>query len=150
MHEDPLEWLHFCTLQAGTVTDEDIDAIIEKGERDTEQLNQKLQVRPADSSSMFCTESTIRSPRLDCAPEQCPDQAHDLTPPSAPKQEFSKDAMKFTMDGGFNAYDFKDEEEDDADIEKLKALAGAGWPQQSVPKSSARFNRRIFACFTSV
>ncbi len=58
--------------------------------------------------------------------------------------------MKFTMDGGFNAYDFKDEEEDDADIEKLKALAGAGWPQQSVPKSSARFNRRIFACFTSV
>ena len=40
------------------------------------------------------------------------------------EQEFSKDAMKFTMDGGFNAYDFKDEEEDDADIEKLKALAG--------------------------
>ena len=33
--------------------------------------------------------------------------------------------MKFTMDGGFNAYDFKDDEEDDADIEKLKALAGA-------------------------
>ena len=31
-------------MQAGTVTDEDIDAIIEKGERDTEQLNQKLQV----------------------------------------------------------------------------------------------------------
>ena len=27
------------------MTDEDIDAIIEKGERDTEQLNQKLQVR---------------------------------------------------------------------------------------------------------
>ena len=33
--------------------------------------------------------------------------------------------MKFTMDGGFSAYDFKDDEEDDADIEKLKALAGA-------------------------
>ena len=54
MHEDLLKWLHFCTLQAGTVTDEDIDAIIEKGERDTEQLNQKLQVRPA--GFFFCTE----------------------------------------------------------------------------------------------
>ena len=29
--------------QAGTVTDEDIDAIILKGERDTEQMNKKLQ-----------------------------------------------------------------------------------------------------------
>ncbi len=48
-----LTWLHVCTLQAGTVTDEDIDAIIEKGERDTEQLNQKLQVRPAGFSSLL-------------------------------------------------------------------------------------------------
>lgn len=43
-----------CCAQSGTVTNEDIDAIIEKGVRDTEQLNKKL-------------------------------------------QEFSKDAMKFTM-----------------------------------------------------
>lgn len=41
-------------MQSGTVTNEDIDAIIAKGVRDTEQLNKKL-------------------------------------------QEFSKDAMKFTM-----------------------------------------------------
>ena len=39
--------------------------------------------------------------------------------------------MKFTMDGGFSAYDFKDDEEDDADIEKLKALAGEHPPWAS-------------------
>lgn len=44
----------FAVVQSGTVTAEDIDAIIAKGVRDTEQLNKKL-------------------------------------------QEFSKDAMKFTM-----------------------------------------------------
>ena len=33
------------------MTDEDIDAIIEKGERDTEQLNQKLQVDTQPTSA---------------------------------------------------------------------------------------------------
>ncbi len=42
----------------------DIDAIIKKGERDTADLNQKMQT-------------------------------------------FTENAMKFTMDGGINAYDFK-------------------------------------------
>ena len=33
--------------------------------------------------------------------------------------------MPASQDGGFNAYDFKaEEEEEDADMEKLKALAG--------------------------
>ena len=41
------------------MTDEDIDAIIEKGERDTEQLNQKLQVRLANLPLVFtnCAQS---------------------------------------------------------------------------------------------
>ncbi len=47
--------------------------------------------------------------------------------------------MKFTMDGGFSAYDFKDEEEDDADIEKLKALAGA--PALSESQASPHIKR---------
>ena len=51
-------------VQAANITDEDIDAIIQKGLRDTEELNNKL-------------------------------------------KEFTDNAMKFTMDGGF-AYEYQD------------------------------------------
>lgn len=67
-------------MQAATITDEDIDAIIQKGQQSTEELNKKL-------------------------------------------KDFSDNAMKFQMDGGI-AYDFKEEEEDQEDID-YKQLAGA-------------------------
>ena len=54
--------------------------------------------------------------------------------------------MKFTMDGGFNAYDFKDDEEDDADIEKLKALAGAA-PQPTL--ECCRIRAQMLGCISS-
>jgi SWI/SNF-related matrix-associated actin-dependent regulator of chromatin subfamily A member 5 len=68
------------------ITDEDIDAIIQKGERSTAELNNKL-------------------------------------------QNFTDDAMKFTMDGGMSAYEFeeKKEEENNDQIDQLKALMGANW-----------------------
>ncbi len=68
------------------ITSEDIDAIIKKGERTTEELNNKL-------------------------------------------QNFTDDAMKFTMDGGISAYDFEEvkEEENTDQVQQLKALMGANW-----------------------
>lgn len=70
------------------ITEEDIDAIIQKGERTTNELNEKL-------------------------------------------QNFTDDAMKFAMDGGMSAYDFeakKEKEEENQDqVEQLKALMGANW-----------------------
>lgn len=39
--------------------------------------------------------------------------------------QFSENAMKFTMDGGLSAYDYKAEEDDqEADGNTIKALAG--------------------------
>lgn len=38
--------------------------------------------------------------------------------------EFSENAMKFTMDGGLSAYDYKNEEDELIDTSKLKQLAG--------------------------
>jgi SWI/SNF-related matrix-associated actin-dependent regulator of chromatin subfamily A member 5 len=70
------------SLQAANLTEEDIDQIIQKGERATEELNNKM-------------------------------------------TEFTDNAMKFTLDGGFTAYDFKDpEEEQPHDPEALRALMG--------------------------
>ncbi|GLI59043.1 hypothetical protein VaNZ11_000871 [Volvox africanus] len=68
---------------SSNITDADIDAIIKKGERDTADLNQKM-------------------------------------------QQFTENAMKFTMDGGL-AYDFKDEDEGGTDIGDLKAIMGSNW-----------------------
>ncbi|KAK9820501.1 hypothetical protein WJX72_011031 [[Myrmecia] bisecta] len=68
----------------GTITDEDIDQIIQKGERATAELNNKL-------------------------------------------TEFTDNAMKFTMDGGLNAYEYKDEEEEQPDTTDYKALIGHNW-----------------------
>ncbi|KAL4447228.1 hypothetical protein ABPG77_007261 [Micractinium sp. CCAP 211/92] len=76
--------------EASNITEEDVDALIAKGEAATKELNDKL-------------------------------------------QNFTNDAMRFTMDGGISAYEFeeeKKEEEGDADlakIEQLKALMGANW-----------------------
>ncbi|EFN58004.1 hypothetical protein CHLNCDRAFT_34395 [Chlorella variabilis] len=77
--------------EAANITDEDVDALIAKGEAATKELNDKL-------------------------------------------QNFSNDAMKFTMDGGISAYEFAEDkegaEDGDADlakIEQLKALMGANW-----------------------
>ena len=67
-------------LQAATITDEDIDAIIQKGVRSTEELNAKM-------------------------------------------KDFTDNAMKFTMDGGI-AYEYKDEDEDEAGNIDYKSLAG--------------------------
>ncbi len=70
------------------ITDQDIDAIIQKGQETTEELNNKL-------------------------------------------QNFTDDALKFTLDGGMSAYEFedaKDKEEDNTDqVQQLKALMGANW-----------------------
>ncbi|EFJ50690.1 hypothetical protein VOLCADRAFT_80059 [Volvox carteri f. nagariensis] len=68
---------------SSNITDADIDAIIKKGERDTADLNQKM-------------------------------------------QQFTENAMKFTMDGGI-AYDYKDEDEGGTDIGDLKAIMGSNW-----------------------
>lgn len=72
--------------EASKITEEDIDAIIQKGERSTEELNEKL-------------------------------------------QNFTENAMKFTMDGGLSAYDFEEDKEPDNidQIDQLKALMGANW-----------------------
>jgi SWI/SNF-related matrix-associated actin-dependent regulator of chromatin subfamily A member 5 len=66
------------------ITEEDIDAIIQKGERTTAELNEKL-------------------------------------------QNFSENAMKFTLDGGVaNVYEFEEEKEpENADqVDQLKQLMG--------------------------
>ena len=68
-------------LQPAAITDEDIDAIIQKGLRDTEELNNKL-------------------------------------------KEFTDNAMKFTMDGGF-AYDYQDPDNTEGAAVDYKGLAGA-------------------------
>jgi predicted PurR-regulated permease PerM len=68
-------------MQAANITDQDIDAIIQKGQRATEELNEKM-------------------------------------------KQFTENAMKFTLDGGFNAYEFKDEDDMPEDVPNLKALAG--------------------------
>ena len=39
--------------------------------------------------------------------------------------QFSENAMKFTMDGGLSAYDYKAEEEEAGEDVNFKALAGA-------------------------
>lgn len=67
-------------VQPAAITDEDIDAIIQKGLRDTEELNNKL-------------------------------------------KEFTDNAMKFTMDGGF-AYDYQDPENAENANVDYKGLAG--------------------------
>ena len=72
--------------EASKITEEDIDAIIAKGEKATIDLNQKL-------------------------------------------QQFTDQAMKFTMDGGISAYDFSEEAEPENldQVDQLKALMGANW-----------------------
>ena len=45
--------------------------------------------------------------------------------------QFSENAMKFTMDGGLSAYDYKaDEDDQEADGNTIKALAGILHPRQ--------------------
>lgn len=69
-------------LQAANLTEEDIDQIIQKGERATEELNNKM-------------------------------------------TEFTENAMKFTLDGGFTPYEFRDADEDAPhDPDALRALMG--------------------------
>ena len=70
-------------MQASTITDQDIDAILARGIKETEELNNKM-------------------------------------------KEYTEKAMNFTMDGGFNAYEFR-EEDDAADNVDYKQLIGASW-----------------------
>ena len=39
-------------------------------------------------------------------------------------KQYTDNAMKFTMDGGFNAYEFRDEEDANADATDYKQLIG--------------------------
>ena len=68
--------------QAANITDQDIDAIIQKGQRATEELNNKM-------------------------------------------KQFTENAMAFTLDGGINAYEFKDEDDVPDEVPDLKQLMGA-------------------------
>ncbi|GMH40196.1 hypothetical protein BSKO_08100 [Bryopsis sp. KO-2023] len=71
--------------EAGAITDADIDAIIAKGEKDTKELNEKM-------------------------------------------QEFTENAMKFTLDGNLSIYDYKEEEEEPVTNNvDLKAIIGNNW-----------------------
>ena len=71
-----------CDGQAANITDQDIDAIIQKGQRATEELNNKM-------------------------------------------KQFTENAMAFTLDGGINAYEFKDEDDVPDEVPDLKQLMGA-------------------------
>lgn len=84
-------------VQAKDLTDADIDAIIRKGEKDTNELNAKM-------------------------------------------QEFTENAMKFTLDGGMSAYDYKVSGENamlvQAHLYRSVALvAFSGVPIQSLRRS---------------
>ena len=68
--------------QAANITDQDIDAIIQKGQRATEELNNKM-------------------------------------------KQFTENAMAFTLDGGINAYEFKDEDDVPDEVPDLKQIMGA-------------------------
>lgn len=71
------------SVQAANLTEEDIDQIIQKGERATEELNNKM-------------------------------------------TEFTENAMKFTLDGGFTPYEFRDaDDEAPHDPDALRAIMGA-------------------------
>lgn len=94
--------------EASKITEADIDAIIQKGERSTAELNEKL-------------------------------------------QSFTENAMKFTMDGGMNVYEYEEEKKEEVpQIDQLKQLMGANWvdpgPRQrkrviSYAENQVRFTR---------
>lgn len=69
---------------ASAITDDDIDAILARGARETEELNNKM-------------------------------------------KEYTENAMQFTMDGGVNAYEFRDEDDNAADGRDYKAMIGHNW-----------------------
>lgn len=69
--------------EASTITDEDIEALIAKGEQATKELNDKM-------------------------------------------REYSENAMRFTMDGGVNLYDYKDEDKEEEGLD-LKMIIGHNW-----------------------
>lgn len=51
-------------------------------------------------------------------------------------QNFTENAMKFTMDGGINAYDYEEQKEPDNtdQVQQLKALMGANWVEPAERK----------------
>ncbi len=67
--------------QAANITDQDIDAIIQKGMRATNELNEKM-------------------------------------------KQYTENAKAFTLDGGFNAYEYKDEDDVPEELPNFKQLAG--------------------------
>lgn len=69
---------------ATNITDEDIEAIMKRGERETMELNSKL-------------------------------------------QQFTDNARKFTLDGGMNIYEFKEDEDEDGNQLDLKTIIGNNW-----------------------
>ena len=73
----------FAAETSSNITNEDIEALITKGEEETKKLNDKL-------------------------------------------KEFSENAMRFTMDGGVNLYDYKDEEKEEEKLD-LKMIIGHNW-----------------------
>jgi SWI/SNF-related matrix-associated actin-dependent regulator of chromatin subfamily A member 5 len=67
--------------QAANITDQDIDAIIQKGVNATKELNEKM-------------------------------------------KQYTENAKAFTLDGGFNAYEYKDEDDIPDELPNYKQLAG--------------------------
>ncbi|EIE25592.1 hypothetical protein COCSUDRAFT_46779 [Coccomyxa subellipsoidea C-169] len=70
--------------EAANITDQDIDAIIQKGMRATNELNEKM-------------------------------------------KQYTENAKAFTLDGGFNAYEYKDEDDVPEELPNFKQLAGSNW-----------------------
>lgn len=85
-----MSWL---PLQASTITDQDIDAILARGQKETDELNAKM-------------------------------------------KEYTENAMKFTMDGGFqNAYEYRDE--DDAPTTWTTSRSSVGRASETVLPEAA-------------
>ncbi len=72
---------NMCNVQAANITDQDIDAIIQKGLRATDELNEKM-------------------------------------------KQYSENAKAFTLDGGFTAYEYKDDDDMPDELPNFKQLAG--------------------------
>ncbi|CAL8460870.1 g401 [Coccomyxa elongata] len=70
--------------EAANITDQDIDAIIQKGLRATDELNEKM-------------------------------------------KQYSENAKAFTLDGGFTAYEYKDDDDMPDELPNFKQLAGSNW-----------------------
>lgn len=88
-------------FQAGTsnITEEDVDAILAKGERETKELNDKM-------------------------------------------KQFEEDAIKFTLDGGLSAYDYKGPQQPEEAMPDINLKVGLGFGRISdfLVQNSSKLN----------